>query len=277
MADNCNYRCVECPISDSNSTRTISNLSVQQAQSIILSSAQLGAKALKLNYINEPLLYPDKLFELASYALSVGILDVYMTTNGSLLTKDISKRLINSRTFSRIQVSIDAFTSPTYSKIRVGGSLDRVTDNVMNFLRLRHELNSQWPKIRVSFLTLPENKHEIDQFYDFWFDKVDAIALQSSVLKPNSERLDKTHFSDLRSAFCPNPFRQMVVRANGDVLPCCSFWGDSLKLGNILESDVSLGELFLSKDMMELQDSFSNPDKNISDTCRNCLSSCDPS
>ena len=143
-----------------------------------------------------------------------------------------------------------------YAKVRVGGSLSRVKANISTFLKLRNEYKSNFPKIRVSFLTLPENKHEAQEFYDFWVDKVDAIALQSSVLKPLSVRRNTTEYDNQKSAFCPNPFRQLVVRANGDVLPCCSFWGENLKLGNLQDCS-ELDNHFSSPGMNQLQQSCS--------------------
>lgn len=276
LADNCNYRCIECPISDDLAGRVINTLSFEKASKVLDSAARQGVKALKLNYINEPLLAPDKLIEVASYANRIGFLDIYMTTNGSLLTEKVSAQLINSNLFSRIQVSLDAFSDQTYSKIRVGGSLSRVKKNIFTFLKLRSEQNSNFPKIRVSFLTLPENKHEAQEFYDFWADKVDAIALQSSVLKPRTGRKNISEYENQRSAFCPNPFRQLVVRANGDVLPCCSFWGENLKLGNLNESP-ELSNYFSSLRMKQLQQSFNDSDLDLSEACKSCLSSCDPS
>ena len=80
LADNCNYRCIECPISDDIEGRLVNVLPLEKAAPD--SAARLGVKALKLNYINEPLLDPDKLLEVAAYAQKLGIFDIYMTTNG---------------------------------------------------------------------------------------------------------------------------------------------------------------------------------------------------
>ena len=268
LADNCNYRCLECPISD--------KLTDEDIDLILKSSAENGALALKLNYINEPLLDIKRILNTAKKAHEYGFVDIYFTTNGSLLTYKNSIKLIESKLISRIQVSIDAFTKDTYDKIRRGGDFEKVKKHIQDFIELRKTYNTLFPKIRVSFLTLPENKHETKLFYDHWNELVDAVALQSSVMKPNSKREDDTKSYDkLRTSFCPNPFRQLVVRADKSVLPCCSFWGDQMRLG-MIEDDDSLGHLFNSKKMNEIRETFKNKDKKLKTYCEQCLSSCDP-
>ena len=245
LADNCNYRCLECPISD-----------------------DLIGRKFTRNI--------KRILNSAKKAHEYGFVDIYFTTNGSLLTYKNSIKLIESKLISRIQVSIDAFTKDTYDKIRRGGDFEKVKKHIQDFIELRKNYNTLFPKIRVSFLTLPENKHETKLFYDHWNELVDAVALQSSVMKPNSKREDNTKSYDkLRTSFCPNPFRQLVVRADKSVLPCCSFWGDQMRLGTI-EDDDSLGNLFNSKKMNEIRETFKNKDKKLKTYCEQCLSSCDP-
>ncbi len=276
LADNCNYRCLECPISDSLVGRKIFKLSDEDIDLVLKSSAKKGALALKLNYINEPMLDIKRLLKTAEKAYEYGFVDIYFTTNGSLLTYENSMKLIESKMISRIQVSLDAYTKETYDKIRRGGNFEKVKKHIKDFIELRKNYDTFWPKIRVSFLTLPENKHETKLFYDYWNEVVDAVALQSSVLKPNSKREDTTKSYDkLRTSFCPNPFRQLVVRADKSVLPCCSFWGDQMKLGS-LKDELSLDDCFNSKKMNSIRNSFKNKDKKLISYCEQCLSSCDP-
>jgi radical SAM protein with 4Fe4S-binding SPASM domain len=276
LSDNCNYKCLECPISDEVSARTINRMSRKDIESIIKSSSEAGAQALKINYINEPLLDPDMLLEVAELAKDHGFIDVYFTTNGSLLTSRVSENIISSNLITRIQVSLDAYTNETYKKIRRGGNLDKVKSNIFQFLDIRSKSQLQhWPKIRVSFLSLPENLHELHSFERYWKEKVDAIALQSSVLKPKSTRTNRDKFSTPRDTFCPNPFRQLVVRADGTILPCCSFWGIHLAIGKLNHD--SFKSLFSSDSLNELRNSFtSGKDRNLHEACVNCLNSCDP-
>ena len=276
LADNCNYKCIECPISDDLTTRSIHYLDKDKALVALLSARKAGAVALKLNYINEPLLDLEKLIDIAQVASDIGFIDIYFTTNGSMLSEETSRKLISSKLFSRIQVSLDALNPDTYSRIRRGGNLDKVKSNIFQYLDIRALLDTSWPKLRVSFLSLPENKDEEIDFFNFWINVVDAVAVQSSVLKPNSKRKDLKYFQGQRSSFCPNPFRQLVLRANGSILPCCSFWGEQLVLGTFEEAS-SLESALNSDIMKDIRDSFTCSDHPLRSACVSCLSSCDPS
>ena len=138
-----------------------------------------GLKSIRLNYINEPLIRKD-ITKFISYARNAGILDIYFSTNGSLLTDDIIKGLISSG-LPRLQISLDANTKETYEKIRTGGNFEDVIKKVLRFLEIKDELNVKLPTLRVNFVKTDTNKHELDDFVKFWEDKADSIGIQDLV------------------------------------------------------------------------------------------------
>ncbi len=273
LTDACNLRCIECPIS-STLKRQINRIDIKKAKNILSFYASQGVLALKLNYINEPLLNFDDLIDIAEYAKSIGILDIYFTSNGTLLNEEKAKKLIDSNLISRIQVSLDAINSNTYDQIRIGGNYKRVIENIDFFMKYKSSINKEFPLLRVNFLSLPENKGQEKEFLDYWREKVDAVAIQRSVLKPDSKREFGADEYKLNERFCPNPFRQLVIRADMSVLPCCSFWGCNIKLGDLNLNNKNT--LFNEKLMVNLRESFVNPKKVLFSACKSCLSSCDP-
>ncbi len=273
LTDTCNLRCIECPIS-SEKKRKINRINVPKAKEILDYFVEKGALALKLNYINEPLLNFDELMEVANYAKKIGFLDIYFTSNGTLLNEQKSRKIIESKLFSRIQISIDAKDSETYNKIRIGGDYQKVVENIDNFMKLRRKSKSKFPYLRVNFLSLPENRNQESEFNTFWSERVDAVAVQRSVLKPDSERENSRDDYVLKKRFCPNPFRQLVIRADMTVLPCCSFWGCNIPLGKY--KDNSKQEFFDSRFINKIRNSFLYSDKELHSACSSCLSSCDP-
>lgn len=273
LTDACNLRCIECPIS-STLKRKINKVDVTKAKKILQFYSSKGVAALKLNYINEPLLNFEDLIEIAKFAKEIGILDIYFTTNGTLLNQEKAIKLIDSELISRIQVSIDATNKETYDQIRIGGNYQTVLGNIDFFMKYRKSQNKTFPMLRVNFLSLPENKGQEKGFLKFWKDKVDAVAIQRSVLKPDSQRELGADEYKLNERFCPNPFRQLVIRADMSVLPCCSFWGCNIKLGDLnLDSN---NTFFDEKLMKNLRNSFTDTGKNLFAACKSCLSSCDP-
>lgn len=273
LTDTCNLRCIECPIS-STLDRKANRINIEKAKKILKSYAKKGVVALKLNYINEPLLNFNDLIEIAKFAKKIGIIDVYFTSNGTLLTEERAKILIDSELISRIQISIDAINTNTYDQIRIGGNYDRVIKNIHFFMNYKKSKKTNFPFLRVNFLSLPENKGQEHEFLKFWKPIVDAVAIQRSVLKPDSSREKGVDEYTLKERFCPNPFRQLVIRADLSVLPCCSFWGCEIKLGDYKNEDKQ--NLFNEKLMNSLRNSFTDPNKNLFPACKSCLSSCDP-
>ena len=94
-------------------------------------------------------------------------------TNGSPITTARSKRILDS-CLTRIRFSLDAFTDKTYKKVRVGAiDLDKVKRNIFNFLDLKEKGGYKLPVVGVSFSKLKQNEHELEQFKEYWKDKVD--------------------------------------------------------------------------------------------------------
>jgi radical SAM protein with 4Fe4S-binding SPASM domain len=73
------------------------------------------------------------------------------------------------------------------------------------------------------------------------------------------------NFLSARRAFCSYPWRQMVVTAEGEVLPCC-VWDETIPLGKI--SDSSLDAIWNGSAVKELRERLSRGSP--PELCRNC-------
>jgi radical SAM protein with 4Fe4S-binding SPASM domain len=212
--------------------------------------AAKGQAAVGLNGMCEPLLSPD-LPEIVAYARSKGMVDVMFNTNGLLLDADISRRLIRAG-LTRIMISLDASTEETYRKIRAGSNFERVTENVRSFIRLRRELGRALPVVRVSFCLTSLNEHELEDFIRTWSDLADFFSIQQygntfagehaqegSRLFPERHRYEPANHQR-----CAQPWKRVMVRHNGEVIPCCDASGLNLVIGNIYHhclEDIWLG------------------------------------
>ena len=202
---------------------------------VIDSAVSKGLKSIRLNYINEPLIRKD-ITKFIAYARKAGILDIYFSTNGSLLTEDMCRELINSGLL-RLQISLDAQTKETYEKIRTGGNFEDVIKKALRFLEIREEMNVKLPTLRVNFVKTEINKHELDDFVKFWENKADSIGIQDLVGimdgfgKKTQNDLEKMALSgDFR---CAQPFQHLTVRYDGSILPCCAFYGAEIPIGQL--------------------------------------------
>lgn len=174
--------------------------------------------AIMLDHEAEPLTNPY-ITDMAREAKKAGMVDIWLHTNGNLLTEDISGRLIRSG-LTKMNFSIDAATPRTYLKVRPGGDYDKVIKNIRTFLELKEKMKKRYLRTRVSFVIQDENMQEKKAFFEFWKDKVNVISFQYlidfSKFKNRVGRLP-----ECPSTFnCYKPWQLLIVRYNGDVIPC---------------------------------------------------------
>lgn len=229
----CNLSCPMCPLSvESNSEKKHFQISYDLFCKIIDEGVENGLQSIRLNYLNEPLLRSD-LEDFICYAKSKGVLDIYFSTNGTLLTKERAKSLINAG-LDRIQISLDANSQELYKQMRPGSNYEKVVGNVLNLIELKKEMQSLTPLVRVNFVRTEINEHELDNFMSFWKDKVDMIGVQEIVAPPRYEKEIKSKTTEKKTKFqCSFPYKNLVITAEGNVLPCCTFYGDEMPIGNI--------------------------------------------
>jgi MoaA/NifB/PqqE/SkfB family radical SAM enzyme len=292
----CNFSCAMCTwsVESSKNRGKETWMDIETFKRIVSDGVQKGLKAIRLNYINEPLIRKD-IFEFIRFAKDIGIIDVYFSTNGSLLTQKVSESLIESG-LDRLQVSIDAFSSATFEKIRFGGNLDKITKNIMNFLEVRKNCGSSFPLLRVNFVNTKENSHERDSFVEFWSEKADSIGVQNLV--DITSYKSATGERPLPKFNCVQPYYHLTIRYDGTVLPCCTFYGAKLPIARVaipatekrstsinleIKPDQrdelpnrNIEEIWLSQEMVELRTIHANGAYWNNPVCKACVLSCSP-
>lgn len=224
---------------------------------IIRDGVPRGLRALDMSFVNEPLIRSD-LPDFIAFARDHGVLDIGFNTNATLLTPDLSRRLIRSG-LTRIQFSVDAFSPSTYDKVRTGGDYHRVVQNILDFLEIRREAGREVPLTAVSFVKQRDNIGELQAFVDFWEPKVDYLLIREYLtpVLPESEHFDEKSrlFSEARHFTgefrCTKPWQRMIVRYDGTLLPCCTFHGAYLPMGNVFQQPIV--EIWVSPQMRELR------------------------
>ncbi len=267
----CNLKCPMCPISaESPKGKGKSTwFDFEFFKELIDYSVDKGTKAIKLNYINEPLIRND-LIKFIDYAKKKGVLDIYFSTNGILLKDEISKKLINSG-LTRIQISIDAVTQETYNKVRPGGDLKKILENIDNFLKIKKELKKTTPLVRVNFVKTEFNEFELEEFIKLWEDKVDMIGIQEFI-KPTkvTQKIISNKTIKKKNFKCSFPFKQLVINNERQVLPCCTFWGEELALQKIEKAE-DLQNAWNSEKMRYIRKKHLSGEYKDIPQCKNCI------
>jgi len=268
----CNLKCPMCPIS-AESTKGKGKktwFSYDRYKEIITDGVKKGLKAVKLNYINEPLIRKD-VIKFVEFARDAGVVDIYMSTNAVLLTDNMSKDLISSG-LSRIQISIDAASASVYDQMRPGGDFNKVVKNVNKLISLKESLKSVTPLIRVNFVRTDINEHELDSFITYWEDKVDMIGIQEFIKPPISSKdvgSKTTSNKKIEGFHCSFPFKQLVINNELDVLPCCTFWGEYMPVGSIKNKSIS--EIWNEDKMKSLREMHKKGEYWKNEICKKCV------
>ena len=302
VLNKCNLECIMCLSSHRKGpTKVIDD---EMIDKLFKEFKENNLPALMFGAGEEPLMYKDidKMWEKAN---SIGIMDNFLFTNGTFLNEDMRQKIIENKV-SRVFISIDAATEQTYRKIRqtnrgidedIQGNkklqiinedenrLEKIEDNIKKLVELRDSKKLSLPLIRVSFAVQHANKHEIELFKTKWENVVDFIEFQETqnigydkLAKLSEEerwrRRDPLYKKDYKKD-CNAPFHSATVWADGSVIPCCTFQGKNLTLGNINgipELGIpasSLKELWNGEKINELREQFRTGKLNI--VCQSCL------
>lgn len=201
-------------------------------KSIIDEGAKEGLKSIAISCFDEPLMN-KQLHEYVAYAKSKGILDIFINTNGTLLTPDRSKQLIEAG-ITKIIISLDSPYKEQYEAIRKGASFDKVISNIKALFELRGENVN--PLIRINMIMMPEDTmQKIDDTWLLLSNHVDLIATLRLV---DLEAETPDYNNRISNFVCPQMLSRMVLDEQGNVYPCCMIAGDDLYLGNVNEGSL---------------------------------------
>jgi len=257
----CNFTCPMCIQSDGYAHTK--NMSKDLFEKILSEIKINEIPSVAMNQTNEALL-DKKIFERIKAVSNIEtVCDIHMNTNASLLNEERSIKIINSN-LTRLLIGFDGFSKETYEKVRRKGNYQQVLKNILNFLDLKKKLKKVFPVIRISFVRTSENEHEINDWFDFWKDKVDYLTIQEFITPfPDSRRgylipkSSKRTKIDPSKIICTQPSERVGFRGNGDVLPCCSHFATEMPIGNLNEN--SLSEINISDKVIKLKNDLLQP------------------
>lgn len=262
LSSQCNMKCSFCLHGAENVPRA--ELAFESFKKIIDEGEKYGLCSIKMNVINEPLLCKE-MPKFIEYARAHGVLNVYFATNGSLMNKRWAEELIRVKV-SKVMISLDAVTPETFWKMRNSKHLEKIVKNIKYLIALRKFRQVSYPLIRVNFLETDLNSHEAQDFIDYWSDKVDMIGFQERVGVPG---VDDPMEHDKKDFKCSFPFKQVAISAAGQIMPCCTFNGRDIPIGNISRNTIK--EAWDSAKMRHLKDVQRRGEYRQIRACKHCI------
>lgn len=271
LVNKCNLRCTMCFGDHHKGTRH--SLDLEQIRSTIHEFVAAGGKCIQVGMGSELLLY-ENVIDVLRIAREEGVLDIWVFTNGVLMDQAFLDALVKYRV-ARLNVSFDAATRETYHKVRGQDHFDLLEKNIDALIATKAQAASKLPVIRLTFVVQQQNLHEVDMFVERWKDKVGYIDFQRYVsyeglkdLPWGNQSIDAPSVPSPGNSYCPLPFNCLNVWANGDVTPCCFYFGPhGLVLGNVKE--MSLKEIWAGEPLKKVRDGLLSG--NVNPTCATCI------
>jgi len=106
----------------------------------------------------EPLSHPD-ILKMVTQAKDLGA-SVEMVTNGTLLTREMSRRLIQAG-LDVLWISVDGATPESYADVRLGAALPEVLGNLKAFREERWDLEKTQPHLGFVFVAMKRNVKDL--------------------------------------------------------------------------------------------------------------------
>ncbi|MEQ1870854.1 MAG: radical SAM protein [Vicinamibacterales bacterium] len=306
VSASCNLGCKMCPyLGVHDNPGYVSEMSEETFRTLLPAIARLPS--LHISGAGEPFFNRDvvRFIQLAREANPT--IDVDITTNGTLITETMARALIGVH-LTRLVISLDGATERTVGAIRLGINFRKVLDHIRTLTRLKQELGSPWPKVRVNYMVGYGSYAELPEFMRLaWeigveevhlLDIFDGTAeafehnLVNSMARDQARALrDAKKLADGRGIRLTLPYTQHNaclhpytphVSEQGLVSPCCyvdydgrTFWqgASSVRLPTIdygnINSD-AFGEIWTSPAYTELR--ARNKRGDFPDFCRTCHS-----
>lgn len=207
------------------------------------------------------------IFDMIRYAKSKGLTDVVLNSNGNLMDEKAAIGLIESGLDS-IYIGLDAFSSETYSKLRVGGVYEQAKDNTLRLIRLRNQLKASTPSIFVQFVEMDENRFEKDDFINYWNESGATVKIRPKVSWAGNIEADNLVLDNKDRWPCYWAMKTMSITNTGDVVTCASDLDARYIAGNVNKN--SLFEIWNGV-LQELRKCHINRDYlKLPENCANC-------
>ncbi|MBW2146632.1 MAG: SPASM domain-containing protein [Deltaproteobacteria bacterium] len=263
--NHCNLRCRLCPHSLMKRPRGFMDLALFHR---LVDECRGRDVRFWLHYLGEPLLHPH-IISMVAYAVEQGIPSVGLSTNATIMTRELSLGLIQAG-LHRLECSVDALSADEYLEFRGKDEFDTVVESIRCVLSLKKQLHSQRPILSVQYMTKTRAAQEIEKarrFWRQWLGPGDFIMTIQDISFAGRVR-EGSLGSSLARTPCEWPFRYAVVLWNGDVVPCDSDFEGQCVMGNLEKS--SLEQIWHNTAYKALREVHLRNDYHRSPICRRC-------
>lgn len=263
LTNACNTSCIFCP---RHRTPTQGFMKFETFKRVIERAKEsCDIDSIAICGLGEPLLHPmviDAVHYLSKQGIYFGI-----TTNASLLTRELSEKLIDA-CLKNITLSVSGLKEKYENIHQIDFTATR--KNIMDFINI----SDGRCEIKVSITICDMNRDHIDEMTAIW----EKIGIHDFIIFELSNRggaLDRGYYFTKSNRFyaeaeeimeknkvfnfCIGPFRSVFIGWDGNYYLCCNDYEKRLPLGNVFEHNIK--EIDVKK---------SNLLRNGCEICRKC-------
>ncbi len=262
----CNYRCIMCP--NKELKKQDKGYMEFDLYKKIIDEAKDFVFDINLAHRGESLLHPQ-LYKMICYAKE-NHLFTKLHTNGSLLTEEMSRKIIHSG-LDRLSFSFDGFQKETYEKIRKGGDFNNTIKNIKRFLEIKKSLRSKKPETVIEVINFDNfSLSRLEKEKEKFKNRFKGLPLNSFVSKElhNWAGEIENKGSTNKYSKCPFPWNAMVIFWDGKVLPCTQDFFGYYPVGSVNEK--SLKQIWNSSSLVKLREKLVRKDIEDLKACSNC-------
>lgn len=244
VTNHCNLACIMCP--HSSMKRSKGKMDKALFKKIINEIS--GKTELVYLYGTGESLIHSEIYDFIDYAHEQGLFTV-LSTNGLLMTRDTSERLLTSK-LDHLTIALDGGVKETYESIRIKGDFDTLICNIKDFLKAKKR-RGHGPYTCLQVIYMKKNAHEKKLFKNL-FNKEEIRQIDQFRFKPLYETYNLKNTPVTHSRPCYWVWNMMSIYWNGDVALCCMDADARYNLGNV--SQQSVKEIWNSSRISAIRD-----------------------
>jgi len=279
--NHCNLQCPKCLQGSNNYPRKRKFMPYSLFEKIMKDNYKHFWKVY-LMYGGESLLHP-KFPQMIRLCKELGIWQTFLHTNGTLLTEELSYKLIEAGLDNMI-ISFDGDDKETYEKLQKGANFEKTIENIKTFLKVKKKLGSTKPFTSIKMIqSLVDQSSSVDSGFVKNFEKLplnliyfEKLLAQGEYGKKllkdsrwkvfNYERLEQQNVKDYFT--CYNIYSEVVVNCQGKVIRCCMDQECYHEVGDLGREKIK--DIWNNKAFMSIRE---NLQKGIfSGPCKRCFS-----
>ena len=243
----CNLHCMTCPRQESG--RGYGDMTIDLFTSLADQAAGRRNVLFYPQGFGESFMHP-RYFEMLRYVKRVGVRHPIVITNGSHLSEDNCRALIDAAPRG-VVISLDGGDKKVFEEIRRHADYDAIVEGVKRLFRIREEAGARRPAILLGVIGLPSVLPTVESLRAQWKPYIrhrDDIFVCTPVswagtfeypgMVAPSDPATRPAAPEVRPP-CRYLYKSMTVFYDGRVTPCCCDHACRLGVGNANEQSVA--------------------------------------